>query len=153
MRKDGKELWVYSCCFPEEPWFVNKFIDHPHIHSRMMSWGCFARRITGFLHWGYNYWSETSLYGTAPGARFKGDGFIVYPDKENLRVIPSDRLLATAEGIIEYELLHIVAEKAPAEADAICSSVIRRFNEYNDDPDNLDYARIRLLQAAEDAAQ
>ncbi|MBR6921392.1 MAG: DUF4091 domain-containing protein [Clostridia bacterium] len=153
MNKEGKEVWVYSCCFPEEPWFVNKFIDHPHIHSRMMSWGCFARRITGFLHWGYNYWSDTSLYGTAPGARFKGDGFIVYPDEENLRVIPSNRLLATADGIIEYELLKILSEKDPAAADAICSSVIRRFNEYNDDPENLEYARIKLLQAAEDAAE
>ena len=152
MRAEGKELWVYSCCFPEEAWWLNKFIDHPFRHSRMMSWACYERKIQGFLHWGYNYWSETSLYGTAPGARFKGDGFIVYPDKENLRVIPSNRLLATAEGIIEYELLKIVEKTNPAEAHAICASVARTFTDYTDDEENLEFAHIRLLQAAEDAA-
>ncbi len=152
MRKQGSTLWVYSCCFPEEPWFINKFIDHPHVHSRLMSWGCYARGITGFLHWGYNYWSDTSLYGTAPGARFKGDGFIVYPDKENLRVTPSTRLLATAEGIVDYELLKIVEKKDPFAAMAICESLVRRFNEYDDDPDAADAARIRLLSAAEEAS-
>lgn len=152
MRRAGAELWVYSCCFPEEPWFINKFIDHPHVHSRLMSWGCYARGITGFLHWGYNYWSETSLYGTAPGARFKGDGFIVYPDKENLRVLPSTRLLATAEGIVEYELLKIVEKKDPSAATAICESLVRRFTEFTDDPDEVDAAHIRLLQAAEEAS-
>ena len=152
MRAEGKELWVYSCCFPEEAWWLNKFIDHPFRHSRMMSWACYERKIQGFLHWGYNYWSETSLYGTAPGARFKGDGFIVYPDKENLRVIPSNRLLATAEGIVEYELLKIVEKTDPAEAEAICASVARTFTDYNDDPDDLEFAHVRLLQAAEDAA-
>ncbi|MBO4423588.1 MAG: DUF4091 domain-containing protein [Clostridia bacterium] len=150
MREAGAELWVYSCCFPEEPWYVNKFIDHPHLHSRMMSWGCYARGITGFLHWGYNYWSETSLYGTAPGARFKGDGFIVYPDKENLRVIPSNRLLATAEGIQEYEIMKLIEAADPAAAKAVCSRVIRRFNEYDDDPDLFESAYVSLLETAED---
>ena len=152
MRAEGKELWVYSCCFPEEAWWLNKFIDHPHNHSRLMSWACYKRKIQGFLHWGYNYWSETSLYGTAPGARFKGDGFIVYPDKENLRVIPSNRLLATAEGIIEYELLKLVEKADPVEAEAICALLTRTFTDYDDDPEKIEFAHIRLLQAAEDAA-
>ncbi|MBO4869487.1 MAG: DUF4091 domain-containing protein [Clostridia bacterium] len=152
MRAEGKEVWVYSCCFPEEAWWINKFIDHPHNHSRIMSWACYKRKIQGFLHWGYNYWSETSLYGTSPSARFKGDGFIVYPDKENLRVTPSTRLIATAEGIIEFELFKIVEQKDPAEAAAICASVTRTFTDYDDDPEKIESAHIRLLQAAEEAA-
>ncbi len=150
MKADGKELWVYSCCFPEEMWWINKFVDHPHRHSRMMSWACYSRKITGFLHWGYNYWSETNIYGTAKGARFKGDGFIVYPDKENLRVLPSNRLLATAEGIVEYELMKIIEKKEPWISDSICRSVVRSFTDYDDDPEKLEFAHIRLLQAAEE---
>ncbi len=152
MRAEGKELWVYSCCFPEEAWWLNKFIDHPHVHSRLMSWACYKRKIQGFLHWGYNYWSETSLYGTSPSARFKGDGFIVYYDKENNRVTPSTRLLATAEGIVEYELLKIVEKKNPAEAEAISAGLTRSFTDYDDDPDDVEFAHIRLLQAAEEAS-
>ena len=114
-----------------------------------MSWACYARGIDGFLHWGYNYWSETSLYGTGAGARFKGDGFIVYYDKENNRVTPSNRYYATLEGIAEYELLKIVEKKDPALAMSICLSVARRFTDFENDPDLLDSARIRLLEAAE----
>ncbi len=148
-KKAGDQLWVYSCCFPEEAWFLNKFIDQPHRYSRMMSWACYARGIDGFLHWGYNYWSETSLYGTSPAARFKGDGFIVYYDKENNRVTPSNRYFATLEGITEYELLKIVEKKDPALARSICLSVARSFTDFDGDPAVLDSAKIKLLAAAE----
>ena len=35
---------------------------------------------------------------------------------------------------------------------AICESLVRRFNEYDDDPDAVDAAHVRLLSAAEEAS-
>lgn len=151
MQEKGAQVWVYSCCFPEESWYMNKFIDQPHRYSRLMSWACFAQGITGFLHWGYNYWSETSIYGTSPEARFKGDGFVVYYDG-NGGLLPSARSYATYEGIIEYELLSIAAKKRPAAAKALALSVCRTFTDFERGEKALDDASLRLLQLAEECA-
>ncbi len=137
----GDTVWVYSCCFPEEPWYLNKFIDLPHAYARMMKWACFTQGITGFLHWGFNYW-DIPLYGLAPEARFKGDGFIVYPDTERGVLAQSVRGIATRDGIQDWELLHLLAAKAPASAMAIARRVARSFSDFTYDPTG------RLLEAA-----
>ncbi|MBQ8642484.1 MAG: DUF4091 domain-containing protein [Clostridia bacterium] len=140
----GKRLWCYSCCFPEQHWFLNKFIDLPHHWSRLIHWACYSNNITGFLHWGFNYWGG-EMYGIAPMARFKGDGFIVYPDKENECVQFSNRALATWEGIEEYELMRILAEKQPETVKAVCTGMAAGFHEFEADPDALDCARNELF--------
>lgn len=148
MQKKGNQVWVYSCCFPEENWFLNKFIDLPSRYSRLMSWACFSQGITGFLHWGYNYWSETGLYGTSPDARFKGDGFVVYYDKER-GILPSVRSYQTADGIVDYELLSIAAKKFPVEAMALAKSLCRTFTDFEADEAALENAEDRLYELAE----
>lgn len=143
----GDTVWCYSCCFPEENWWLNKFIDLPHSYSRLINWACFSQGITGFLHWGFNYWGDTTIYGIQPAARYKGDGYIVYPDVEHNGVWLSNRAVATREGLYDWELLHLLEQKDPQAARAISLSVARRFDEFTDDSTLLDAARIRLLQA------
>jgi len=143
----GDKVWVYSCCYPENPWYLNKFIDLPHHYSRLMKWACYACGITGFLHWGFNYWGP-SLYGLNEDARFKGDGFIVYPDG-GLGVLPSNRGMATREGIDEYELMKIAEKKYPQAVKALALSLTRSFSDFNPDPAALEAARIQLLMMAE----
>lgn len=146
-QKAGDEVWVYSCCYPEVPWFLNKFIDQPHVYSRLMSWACYAQGITGFLHWGFSYWSAP-LYGMNKTARFKGDGFIVYPDEEKGRLKKSTRLFATRDGIYEYELLKIAERVFPEEAKALALSLTRDFCDFSDSAESVSQAAVRLLELA-----
>jgi hypothetical protein len=94
----GDKRWVYTCCLPTEMNYVNKFIDWPMIHNRVIAWGCFANYFSGFLHWGYDFWDpEGELFGLNPNAKVKGDGFIIYPDNKNSSIKNSVRMLATRD--------------------------------------------------------
>lgn len=147
-RAAGDKVWCYSCCFPEQNWFLNKFIDLPARYSRMMYWAAFANGLTGFLHWGFAFW-DSELYSLDPAARFKGDGFIVYPDAENQAVLHSNRGLATTQGAEEYELLCIAAERFPEEAKALATRLTRSFTDFDDDPELLEKLRVELFALCE----
>lgn len=149
MQKEGREVWVYSCCFPEEHWYLNKFIDHPHIHSRLMTWACYSQNITGFLHWGYNYFADHDLYSWLPNARFKGDGHIVYPNVENNTVNISTRFIATRDGIQDYELLKIAERIFKDESLSLSKKIARSFSEYDNNPEIVDSTVSILLKLAE----
>ncbi len=142
----GDTIWVYSCCFPEDPWYLNKFIDLPHAYSRMMAWACYAQGITGFLHWGFNYWGG-SMYGLSPEARFKGDGFIVYPDTERNTLALSVRGAETRDGLQDWELLRQLAARNPAGAAALARRIACSFSQFTYDPTGrlLDATRAELL--------
>ena len=144
----GKTVWAYSCCYPEEPWYLNKFIDLPAAYARMVKWALYAQGITGYLHWGLNFWNA-ALYGLDPAARFKGDGFILYPDAGRQTFAPSNRAIASMEGVEDYELLCLLAKRDPAAARALARSVAATFRIYKEDPDVLELARIRLLTLCE----
>ncbi len=142
----GDTLWVYSCCYPEDPWYLNKFIDLPHADSRLMGWAFFSQGITGFLHWGFNYWGG-SMYGMTPEARFKGDGFIVYPDPERGTLCPSVRGAETRDGLQDCELLRLLSAKNPAAAQAISHRVAVSFSQFTHDPTGrlLETSRAEIL--------
>ncbi len=143
-QKKGDTVWTYSCCLPEEPWWLNKFIDLPHRYSRLIKWACFSQGITGFLHWGFNYWG-ISLYGLSPEARFKGDGFIVYPDAENNDLILSARAIATLDGIQDWELLRMLSAHDSRKAKALARRVARTFRDFSPEEDAADVARREAL--------
>lgn len=153
-QKAGDTVWCYTCCYPEEPWYLNRFIDQPARYTRLLKWGCFANGITGFLHWGFNRWHATpSVYGLNSEARFKGDSFVVYPDDENNTLLLSNRALATVEGVQEYELLALAARRHPEAAKALARSLVRSFSDFTDDAEKLEAAHSRLLALAEDACR
>lgn len=123
---------------------MNKFIDMPPIYSRLMKWACFTHGITGFLHWGFNCW-DSPVYGMSPGVRFKGDGFIVYPDAENNSLMLSARALNTIDGLQDWELLNLLQKKNPAAAKAIARRVAYGFTDLHTDPLSLESARAEVL--------
>ena len=143
-QKAGDQVWCYSCCYPFDMGWMNKFIDLPPIYSRLMKWACFTHGITGFLHWGFNYW-DISTYGFHPDARFKGDGFIVYPDAANNSLMLSARGLNTIDGLQDWELLGLLREKNPAAAKAISRRVAHGFADLHTDPLSLEAARAEVL--------
>ena len=145
----GDEVWVYTCCEPSAECFLNKFIDRPYWHSRLLSWGCFKYGLNGFLHWGYNYWDgEDANFGINPDERFKGDGFIVYPDPANKTIKNSVRLIATRDGIEEYELFKILERKNPDLAKKIVNSIFTNFSYYSGNTKMIREKRKELLKAA-----
>ncbi len=144
-QEQGAELWCYTCCYPEEHWWLNRFIDEPQIYCRQILWACFSQGITGYLHWGFNFWDSPILAGIQPGARFKGDGFIVYPDGENNTLALSVRLMATLDGAQEYELLSLLGQKNEDKAKELAFSVAKDFTDFSKDETCADKARRTLL--------
>ena len=114
-----------------------------------MSWVCFYQGITGFLHWGFNFWYN-DLYGLKAEARFKGDGFIVYPNAENNTVDFYVRAVNTRDGIQEYELLHMLSLKAPKTAKTLAKRIGVGFCNFNSNANCMDTARKQLLQTLND---
>lgn len=142
--KNGKELWVYSCCFPEDNWWLNKFVDLPYAYSRFIKYACFSQNITGFLHWGFNF-IDSVMYGIKPQARFKGDGHIIYPDEKNNDVLMSMRGLETKDGLQDWELLNMLRKINPKAAYTIANSVAQSFTDYTQDLAAPEKAREQIL--------
>lgn len=148
----GEQRWTYTCCMPNTPNYLNKFIDLPYWHNRLLFWGCFLRGFTGFLHWGYNYWdANDEWFGLRPDAHFKGDGYIVYPDPKHNSVKNSARLINTRDSAEDYELLRIVAEKDPELAFSLAGRVLNSFRDFTWDIGKILQTREELLSAAERA--
>jgi hypothetical protein len=137
--RTGREVWFYTCLFPNKR-YLNRLIDYPLLKVRLLHWLNFRYGFTGFLHWGWNYWSPEPMNDTQPVIDANtellppGDAFIVYPDAAHKSVYSSIRLEAMREGIEDYELLRALKEKNPAEAERLAKAAIQSFTEYVRDP-------------------
>ena len=149
-QKAGDTVWCYSCCYPYDQGWMNKFMDWPTIHSRLIKWACFSQDISGYLHWGFNYW-EIGVYGFHPDARFKGDGFTVYPDAANNSLMLSARALNTMDGLQDWELLSLLRERNPNAAKKIALGVAKDFKDLHTDPVSLEAARAEVLKMLSEA--
>ncbi len=146
----GETRWTYTCCVPNTPNYLNKFIDSPYWQDRLLFWGCFLRGFTGFLHWGYNFWdTEDEYFGLNPNAYFKGDGYIVYPDPQTGRIRTSVRMENTRDSAEDYELLAIVAQADPEKAYALAGRLMANFHDVTWDVAKMLHARRELLEAAD----
>jgi hypothetical protein len=151
--KEGHEVWFYTCLFPRGR-YMNRLIDFPLIKTRLLHWLNFQQNLTGFLHWGGNYWTPQPMKNTQPVINMNetylppGDAFVVYPDKAHLSLYSSIRLEAMREGIEDYELLRSLAQRNPAEARRIVDQAIRSFTEYVRDVSTFRRIQTSLLEAA-----
>lgn len=146
----GEEVWTYVCIvpLPSDGW-MNRFVDSPPVDPRLLIWGNFKYGLNGFYHWGYNYWNTTDGFGLNPESLGPwGDGFIIYPDKENASVKTSVRGYATRDGIEDYEIFNMLKQTSPDLAQSIVDSVVQGFNRYSKDPNLVLAKRIELLKAA-----
>lgn len=110
------EKWCYYCCAPT--WKMpNRFIHFPSSRNRIFGILLWKYDMTGFLHWGYNFYFEAlSRFAVDPELepgcdRFypPGDGFLVYPGKNGH---PDDSLRheVFAEALQDYSLLELLSE-------------------------------------------
>jgi len=83
-QRAGDEVWLYTCVFPQGE-YANRFIEQPLIKTRLLHWINFRYGVTGYLHWGYNHWTQDSPFTHTtrahggPAYLPAGDPWIVYP--------------------------------------------------------------------------
>lgn len=150
-QKAGDEVWFYTCLAPQRN-FANRFLELPSIKTRLIHWLNFRYGATGYLHWGFNFWKENSdPYGetttmnlesgnTLPG----GDSWIVYP--KNGKLYSSIRLEAMRDGIADYTLLQMLAQKEPDLAKELCRQVVFHWTLYDTDGDHFRAIRHQILE-------
>jgi hypothetical protein len=148
-QRAGEEVWFYTCVFPQGE-YANRFIELPLIKTRLLHWINFRYGITGYLHWGYNHWTQedpfTSTTRAHPGPSYlpAGDPWIVYPGKNG--PLDSIRFEAMRDGIVDHELLSQLAEKNPKKAAALASTLILDFDKYDTDIKTFRRTRHTLLK-------
>ncbi len=148
----GREVWYYVCLFPNKR-YLNRLMDYPLLKVRLLQWLDFRYGFTGFLHWGWNYWTPEPTLDTQPviGANTEllpsGDAFIVYPDKARKSVRSSIRLETMLEGIEDYEMLMALKAKNPEAAESLGKEAIAGFTDYVRNVEKFRAIERQLLEA------
>jgi hypothetical protein len=131
LQKNGKEVWFYTCVGPRGN-YANRFIELPLIQTRYLHWINYKYNLTGYLHWGLNFWEQNQLYKDASRNKGKlpaGDNCIIYPG--NRKLYSSIRFEAMRDGIDDYQLLKMIEKKNPKKSHEYVNAIIQNFNEYD----------------------
>lgn len=153
-QESGEEVWYYTCLAPQGE-YANRFLELPLIKTRLLHWVNFRYGITGYLHWGFNYWNkepwnETSGIITESGNILPGgDSWIVYPAFD--KIYSSVRLEAMRDGIADYELLNKYYEKYPERAAGLVREVVYNFRRYDTDIPAFRQKRHQMLTELSEA--
>jgi hypothetical protein len=157
-QRRGNEMWFYTVGIFQAGPLPNKTVDVPLIQSRVLHWFNYRFGLTGYLHWGFNQWTEDPF--EAPG-QHRGDGWHVYPKKDGL--LNSLRWEQMRNGIQDYELLRLLEDRLrqmqrgwsprvsalmdPTRRSVeIATGVVRSTADYSNDPNVLYTARRQLIQ-------
>lgn len=108
------ELWCYYCCVQSYK-VPNHFFMLPSYRNRVLGVLMYKYNISGFLHWGYNFYNSVhSVYKIDPfrvtdadGTFPSGDAFIVYPG-ENGKPLASIRLMVAQEAFNDFRALRLL---------------------------------------------
>ena len=115
-----KNLWVYYCC-AQNMKVSNRFMAMPSARNRIIGIQLYKYNISGFLHWGYNFWNtQYSLKSIDPykvtdgGCSFpSGDAFLVYPLEKG--PIPSIRLKIFQQALYDLRALKLLEDMTSRE--------------------------------------
>ncbi|MBR4236226.1 MAG: DUF4091 domain-containing protein [Clostridia bacterium] len=110
-------LWAYYCTGQFEK-VSNAFISMPLARERIIGLQMYKYDISGFLHWGFNFYnSQYSLFSINPWRTTDGDGFspsgdcfIVYPG-ENGEAYPSLRSKVFEMAVNDLRACRLLEEK------------------------------------------
>ena len=110
-------LWTYYCCSQIRD-VPNRFIAMPSARSRILGTLLYCYDLTGFLHWGFNFYnSERSHRRIDPwqtadgcGSWPAGDPFLVYPGSDGTPV-GSVRSMVLREAFQDHRLLCLAEQK------------------------------------------
>ena len=134
LKEDIEERWVYYCCGPYLE-VSNRFIAMSSSRTRCLGIQLYKFGIDGFLHWGYNFYSNQFSddyinpflnpccgYWTAGG-----DGAVVYPGFYGMP-LESLRLVAFKKGLDDIRVLNLCEKYYSkdfiiAELEKICGEI------------------------------
>jgi hypothetical protein len=148
----GRELWYYTSLTPRGR-YPNRLIDFSLLKVRILHWLNFKYGLTGYLHWGANYWSQDPFKNTQPiinqGRTLlpPGDAFITYPNRAKRTFYSSIRLEQMRAGIEDYGLLAELSRKQPEEARRLAGEAMQSFTEYVREPERFRVIHRALLEA------
>jgi hypothetical protein len=115
-QQKGTELWFYTVGIYQASLYPNKTIDMPVMDNRILHWLNYQYDATGFLHWGWNQWTENPYREVG---EHLGDGWHVYPVK--VGVLNSLRWEQMRNGIQDYEYLWMLENRVSALRDSLGS--------------------------------
>jgi Domain of unknown function (DUF4091)/Family of unknown function (DUF6067) len=120
--KRGQTTTYYVCCNPPVP---NNFVFSPPVEGRWMSWYTAAHNYDGFLRWAYDAWPNDPMRDARHELWPAGDCFLVYPGGNSC--IRFEKL---REGIVDFEKLRIIKEKAAVSKDPAVKSLMTQLNNH-----------------------
>lgn len=156
-RDAGAEMWFYTCCHPTGV-FPNRFLDQPLIKTRILQWYNWRFELSGYLHWGLNFWDKDPLHSAGPENLPPGDCWIVYPGDGG--PLSSLRWEALRDGFEDYEYLWLLADRtrqvaeslglaldalpSSLRSDELCRRLVRTMVDYSREPEALRAVRREI---------
>jgi hypothetical protein len=151
LQQQGKEIWYYFCGAVQGT-CVSRHLDQKMLRVRYTNWLNFKYNLSGFLHWGYNWWgylspfTQTQVAYSPVGPFPPADQNIVYPAPDG-GIMDSIRHEADRDSIEDYELLKQLEARSSEKARSIVNTMIRDFDIYEMDINKFRAARRELLEA------
>lgn len=117
-RQNGTEIWFYTVGIYQGTQYPNKTIDMPLIDNRILHWLNYRFDATGFLHWGWNQWTDDPYHNVG---QHIGDAWHVYPIRDG--VVNSLRWEEMRNGIQDYEYFWMLENRIRALKDSLGTGV------------------------------
>ncbi|MFA6609658.1 MAG: glycoside hydrolase domain-containing protein [Candidatus Omnitrophota bacterium] len=151
-QKEGDEVWFYTCLIPRGA-YPNRFIDFSLLKTRILHWINFRYGLTGYLHWGYNWWSKDPFSDVEPRQGDiclpPGDNAIVYPGKKG--IVRSIRWEMMRKGIEDHEMLVELGRYRPDLAAELCREAVPDIKNHMRQNSSFNSLRLRLIKSLSQA--
>jgi hypothetical protein len=156
VKNNVPDLWVYTCCSPGSV-CTNRFVAMSGNRTRVVGAQMFKAGVTGFLHWGYNfYYCQHSVMPidpfVMPDADYfapAGDAFSVYPGNDGMPLYSLHAVLFE-QALYDMRAMYAAEKVAGREAvvDAIDRAGATDFLHYSTDPQRLLALREKVNRLA-----
>ena len=166
--KGGEMTWYISCdqIYPQP----NYFIDAPAMDPVMVPWITESYKMTGFLYWAANFWTETpnpwldavtfiSGYLCSDGYVLNGEGSLLYPGDFVNRYtrqpdvngpVSSIRFELLREGIEDYDYIQMLKNAGDKEfADSVVGKMVIDVSTFSRNVEDLYAARKAMAERLE----
>jgi hypothetical protein len=112
----------YVCCTPPMP---NTFVFSPPAEGRWLGWYAAAFGYDGFLRWAYDAWPADPVRDARHTLWPAGDTFLLYPGAAS-----SIRFEKLREGIVDFEKIRMVRQRAAGAADPETARVLAELSQH-----------------------
>ncbi|HUU01855.1 MAG TPA: DUF4091 domain-containing protein [Myxococcota bacterium] len=147
----GEELWFYVCNHNTPPYAGYDLDSAIGYEPRIVKWGAWFERATGFLYWRTNYWVEDDPWHVLLNldefgdlSARNGDGFLLYPGDHDGTAggkgsppeiaidgpIESFRLKQIRDGLEDWEMFRLASDLGAE--DFVRQQVRRAYSRFGD---------------------